>query len=231
MSANPLKQLPHSVRRGHTQSLHDAMMSIIDPLEVFRASAVPCIAVGTDERIRLFNAAAGSFFNVQPDQALGKPCYQVVEGCDVFGNRYCGVGCPLLRMARDGEPVRPTEISLPGAGGNTRRIAVLSIAVPTTDAGPALVHLFHESFQCSPASAALPVERSIAISERTAPTLTEREIQVLRLIAEAASTREIAERLSISTATVRNHVQHVLDKLGVSGKLEAVLFAKRNGLL
>lgn len=208
------------------------MPSIIDPLEVFRASAVPCLAVGADERIRLFNAAAGSLFSVQPEETLGKPCHQVIEGCDVFGNRYCVTGCPLLQMARDGEPIRPTEISLPGPGGRQRRIAVLSLSVSLPEeAGPALVHLFHESSPFPPTPAALPVGRPITTSERSALTLTEREIQVLRLIAEAASTREIAERLSISTATVRNHVQHVLDKLGVSGKLEAVLFAKRNGLL
>lgn len=207
------------------------MPSIVDPLEVFRLSAVPCLAVGADERIRLFNAAAGSLFDVQPEEALGKPCHQVIEGCDVFGNRYCGPSCPLLQMARDAEPIRPTEISIPGTGGRPRRIAVLSLSVPLPEDGTALVHLFHESSPFLPTPAAVPVARPITTSERTPLTLTEREIQVLRLIAEAASTREIAERLSISTATVRNHVQHVLDKLGVSGKLEAVLFAKRNGLL
>jgi DNA-binding CsgD family transcriptional regulator len=52
--------------------------------------------------------------------------------------------------------------------------------------------------------------------------LTSRETEVLRLIAEGASSRDIAARLGISYATVRSHIRSVGGKLGVHSKSEAV---------
>ena len=59
------------------------------------------------------------------------------------------------------------------------------------------------------------------------PELTRRESQVLDLLAENASTAQIAERLNLSTATVRTHVKHVLRKLGVHTRADAVAAARR----
>ncbi|WP_407320143.1 AAA family ATPase [Isoptericola halotolerans] len=62
-------------------------------------------------------------------------------------------------------------------------------------------------------------------------TLTDREEQVLTLVAQGLSNRQIGERLYISTKTVSVHVSNVLAKLGVSGRAEAVAVATRRGLL
>ncbi|MEV4174617.1 response regulator transcription factor [Nonomuraea sp. NPDC049709] len=61
--------------------------------------------------------------------------------------------------------------------------------------------------------------------------LTARERETLLLLAEGASTYEISDRLGVAHNTARNHVQHVLEKLGARSKLEAVAFARRDGLL
>jgi DNA-binding NarL/FixJ family response regulator len=53
--------------------------------------------------------------------------------------------------------------------------------------------------------------------------LTPREKEILDLLASGWSTSAIASKLYISQATVRNHVQHILAKLGVHGRLEAIL--------
>ncbi|QAY64885.1 helix-turn-helix transcriptional regulator [Xylanimonas allomyrinae] len=68
---------------------------------------------------------------------------------------------------------------------------------------------------------------------RTAPaaSLTDREEEVLALVAEGLSNRQIGERLFISTKTVSVHVSNLLAKLGVSGRAEAVDVAHRRGLL
>ena len=69
-------------------------------------------------------------------------------------------------------------------------------------------------------------------SERppTAEPLTEREVEVLRLVARGGSNREIAEALVISEATVRTHVSNILSKLHLASRTQAALYALREGL-
>jgi len=61
--------------------------------------------------------------------------------------------------------------------------------------------------------------------------LTPRELEVLRCIDDGASNREIAARLFIAEATVKTHVVHVLEKLGVQGRSAAAAEARRRGLI
>jgi len=61
--------------------------------------------------------------------------------------------------------------------------------------------------------------------------LTQREVEVLRLVARGLSTREIADQLVISPKTAANHVEHIYTKIGVSNRARAALFAMRHGLM
>ncbi len=61
--------------------------------------------------------------------------------------------------------------------------------------------------------------------------LSDREIEVLQLLADGMSNKEIAARLFISTQTVKTHIAHIFDKLGVSDRTEAVAAALRRGLV
>ncbi|GIJ45455.1 DNA-binding response regulator [Virgisporangium aliadipatigenens] len=61
--------------------------------------------------------------------------------------------------------------------------------------------------------------------------LTERELQVLRLLADGAGNREAAARLLISEASVKTHLLHIYDKLGVRDRAAAVAEAFRRGLV
>nr|WSW43168.1 response regulator transcription factor [Streptomyces sp. NBC_01001] len=58
-------------------------------------------------------------------------------------------------------------------------------------------------------------------------SLTDRELQVLHVLAEGASTAEAGARLKVAPATVKSHVSHILAKLGVRNRLEAVLLMRR----
>lgn len=61
--------------------------------------------------------------------------------------------------------------------------------------------------------------------------LTERELDVLRLVGKGASNRDIAATLFISEKTAKNHLTHIFEKLGVSDRTQAALYAVRNGLV
>ncbi len=63
------------------------------------------------------------------------------------------------------------------------------------------------------------------------PRLTERELEVLRLVAKGLNNREAAKELFISENTIKNHVRNILDKLQLHSRMEAVLYAMRENLL
>ena len=64
----------------------------------------------------------------------------------------------------------------------------------------------------------------------TADPLTEREVEVLKYIAQGWENKEIAAKLSISEATVRTHVSNILEKLQLASRTQAALYALREGL-
>jgi DNA-binding NarL/FixJ family response regulator len=82
-----------------------------------------------------------------------------------------------------------------------------------------LLRLVHERFR---APSTPPDETMV---------LTRRELEILRLLAGGANTKALAERLHVSGATIRNHVQNIFAKLGVHSRLEAVAYANQHGLL
>ena len=61
------------------------------------------------------------------------------------------------------------------------------------------------------------------------PTLSDRELEVLRLVAQGETNRGVAARLFVSEATVKTHVGRVLNKLGCRDRVQAVVFAYRTG--
>jgi DNA-binding NarL/FixJ family response regulator len=63
------------------------------------------------------------------------------------------------------------------------------------------------------------------------PRLTDRELEVLRLVAQGLNNREIAKQLFISENTVKNHVRNILEKLQLHSRMEAVMYAVREKIL
>lgn len=75
------------------------------------------------------------------------------------------------------------------------------------------------------------VHRSSTPSIRPIEPLSDRELEVLKLVAAGLSNSDIAERLAISERTVGAHISRILDKLGVANRTQAALYAMREGLV
>jgi NarL family two-component system response regulator LiaR len=105
------------------------------------------------------------------------------------------------------------------------------------DSGPeelvqAIHQVYHGESSLHPTIARKLLQELSRPSER-APTLeplTEREVEVLRLVARGQSNQEIADQLVISEATVRTHVSNILSKLHLASRTQAALYALREGL-
>jgi DNA-binding NarL/FixJ family response regulator len=79
-------------------------------------------------------------------------------------------------------------------------------------------------------SAAAPGAGSAASGSAAAPQLTERETEILRLVAKGLTYPQIAERLTLSPRTVQNHVQNTLSKLQLHNKAQLVRYALESGV-
>ncbi|MCD0451209.1 response regulator transcription factor [Actinocorallia sp. API 0066] len=91
----------------------------------------------------------------------------------------------------------------------------------------------------SPSMASKLISEFTALARRSAerqqqvpaPRLTDREMEVLRLVARGLGNREIAKELFISENTVKNHIRNILEKLQLHSRMEAVVYAVREKLL
>ena len=119
------------------------------------------------------------------------------------------------------------DAMLAGASGYLLKDAAplqLGTAVRATAAGEATL---------TPSVAARLVEHARRASASAVPQvdLSERELEVLRLIAEGKDNAEIAERLVISRMTAKNHVSRILSKIGVENRVQAAIYAVRADIL
>jgi len=72
--------------------------------------------------------------------------------------------------------------------------------------------------------------RTVTTAEPSGPDLTQREIQILQLVADGLSNKEIGGQLSITEGTVKNHVHNALEKLQLENRIQAAAYVVRHGL-
>jgi DNA-binding CsgD family transcriptional regulator len=210
--------------------------------ELFSAlttSESPALASDAGGRVVFWNLAAERALNRTAAESLGRRCHDVLAARDVFGNRFCQESCAVLSMARRREPVHGFELLAGGRPPEDKTFHVTILRVSGEDPEDfLLVHILEPIDRASRLARAL--ERLGAESELQTLTppasraahskeLSKREREILRRAAAGLQNKEIAARLGISVATVRNHIHNVLEKLGVHSKLEAVSLAYRYG--
>jgi DNA-binding NarL/FixJ family response regulator len=116
-------------------------------------------------------------------------------------------------------------------------LGVLHKSVPTADIIAAIMRLHRGEALFTPSQIIelLRFENDHLEKERNAQSalsqLTPREVEVVRVLAEGLSDKEVADRLCIASKTVRIHVANILGKLGLESRLQLVLFAARHGLV
>jgi DNA-binding CsgD family transcriptional regulator len=202
----------------------------------------PAFATDSRDRIVFWNRGMAELLDRTSHSVLGRRCYETMEGRDVFGNLFCYANCPVVATSREGRPVCGFELDAATGGHHRRAVGITILKVP--GARPdifTLVHIvqpvaragrFGELLADLAGRAADVGGRSLAAEKETPaipPSLTPRETEVLHRVASGLQNKEVAEKLGLSVATVRNHVHNILDKLGVHSKLEAVSLAFRNG--
>jgi DNA-binding CsgD family transcriptional regulator len=215
----------------------------VEVLERIARSGEAVFAFDGNDLIILWNKACERLLGRPAYQVLGRRCYDILCGRDVYGNRYCSSNCPVTSQARthQDEELHTFLMDVPVAGGATRRVSVTPFAIP--GGHPSLATIVHVLRDPDAQPSALERELADAVDEgpslrpslRTAAgeiaSLTDREQEILRKMAQGLTTDGIAADLFISPVTVRNHIARILSKLDVHTKLAAVAFAYQHGMV
>jgi PAS domain S-box-containing protein len=213
-------------------------------------SADALYVVDHEQRLVRWNGGAERLLGYREREVLGRLCYEVTEGCDEQGDAVCQADCAVQRAIRQQQ--LPGAVELQARARNGQRVWLrVSIIVVPQPPGALSVHVLHDIGADKRASQVVAQVASLVKSNEpegqraqrvqpaasgrgdrdASPVLTLRERDVLRLLADGLPNQVIARRLGVSCYTVRNHVQHVLDKLGVHTRAEAVSHAFRRQLL
>lgn len=211
-----------------------------DLFEALEAAADGALAIGSDGRVLLWNQAAERLLGYTTAEALGRSCCDLLGGRVTAGERACVLDCTVRTAASRGQAVESFDIRARTKTGQPVWLNVSTLALRrVADGESVMIHLFRPTtpkperptIAPSLVPAPAPTPASITGGLDSGESLTRREREVLRLLATGANTRVLAERLSVSPATVRNHVQNLFGKLGVHSRLEAVAYATANRLV
>lgn len=210
-------------------------------------SADGAFVIDEDQRIVFWNQAAQELLGYKAEEVVGQPCYEIIMGCDDQSNEICRHNCRVSARSLAGKSVSNYDAAVQTKSGQRQWINVSTLVIPAADDNgtPLIVHLIrdaarqkkHQQFIQQMLLAAqqlhetLPSLPPIPTLDNPPEELTGREQEVLSLLARGLSTADIAETLSITTSTVRNHVQNILNKLHVHSRLEAVAYAFEHGLV
>ncbi len=194
------------------------------------ALAMPVWISGNNRIITYLNGRAEELLGRSSDRCIGKPCYQVIRGKTGKGEKFCSEQCPAVRQLYRQNEIEPFRIRV-GVGRRARWVQVVMIAAESPDlTGVCMIHcvIDDEKEQRLKSYLARVMTRTpgarLGKREVTSFRLTRREKEILSLLSRDASLYEIADKLHLSYTTVRNHVQHILRKLGVHSIMEAVAF-------
>jgi PAS domain S-box-containing protein len=187
--------------------------------------------VSADGTIAMWNPAAMSILGFSAQEAAGELSCRLFVGAD-GRDRLCYRGCHGMAPVRIAKTVHSFDMHTRTKAGRPVWLNVDALGVPGVNGrGWLVIHLFRDVTRMK-ALLHLVEERLLGpILRGEAGSLTRREREILRLLTSGFNTRAVAERLHVSPATVRNHVQKILAKLGVHSRLEAVAYAHSNRLI
>ena len=212
-------------------------VAVVDDQELFRRGLV--MLLGAEDDIEVVGeasdgeGAADIAGRTAPDVMLldvRMPKLSGIEACALIKEQAPAVKIIML-TASDEEADLYDAIKAGASGYLLKEISIDEVA-------DAIRSVWQGQSRISPSMASKLLTEFAAMSKRAderqqlpAPRLTEREMGVLKLVAQGLNNRDIAKELFISENTVKNHIRNILEKLHLHSRMEAVVYAVREKLL
>jgi PAS domain S-box-containing protein len=212
--------------------------------------------VDANMRILRWNKAAEKLLGHTEIDVMNRECHQVISGKSQTDKALCSQNCKIHGSVLKGAPQKNFDMLVQGKNGDPYWINV-SILSPPEGEEPFVAHIVRDITQEKIRGLALEQfladlntntltstenpnikaafkngNRALSqTSNKPASVLSDREIEVLTLLAEGLNTKSLAQKLNISHFTARNHIQNILVKLDLHSKAQAVSYAFKKGIL
>jgi PAS domain S-box-containing protein len=213
--------------------------------EALRNAGDGAFVIDEELRILFWNKAAETILGFDNSDVAGLYCYRLLHGYDQGKYLICSAKCQVMKLALQSKPVPNYDVLVTTKQGNTRWLdmSVFAYRMDATNGKKVIVHLFHDHHHKEVDERVLsrlvdvvrhyqdtPHKSEIEI-DSLPEALTPREREILSLLANGHGTSDIAVLLSLSLNTVRNHIQHILQKFQVHTRLEAVAIAMKHNII
>ena len=204
--------------------------------------------VDGSKHIFRWNKEAERILKFSESEVIGHECYQIMAGKTSQGKPHCNPNCTIHSGTLSGECQKNLDLQTRAKDGATIWLNISFISSPNANE-PFLAHILRDitreknmeqaldqfladlgSQTFRKVSAGKPPAKNASLTRPTS-LLSEREIEVLTLLAEGLPTKALAQRLNISHFTARNHIQNILAKLDLHSKAQAVSYAFKTGIL
>jgi PAS domain S-box-containing protein len=211
--------------------------------------------VDANKHIVRWNKGAERILKYPEVDVLNHDCYRVISGRTSPDKLLCSPTCRIHAGILKGDQQKNFDVLTQTGEGEPLWLNV-SIVSPANGDDPFVAHIFRDITREKQTSLAIdqflsdlgsqnvtpkdgltekPLIKHFGIAkspaDRPSAALSGREIEVLTLLAEGLSTKSLAQKLSISHFTARNHIQNILVKLDLHSKAQAVSYAFKKGIL
>lgn len=195
---------------------------------------LPVAAFLVDETRRVvgWNPAAERLLGYSAGYATGRLCNEVFCPDSPRLSEMCRSHCSMLRRQVTPNASR-VDLLVRRRDGMPKRVLLRAAVTRSASGSARILHVLDDLDDLPAPASQLPAASDTRNTDGAGAEspLSAREIEVLRMLGRGQSVESIAAELSISQITVRNHITHAMDKLGVSSRLHAVIAAHRLGLL
>jgi PAS domain S-box-containing protein len=210
--------------------------------------------VNASQRILTWNKAAEKLLGYSASEVLNRHCYEVISGRLPSGKLWCEPKCKVQKCVQRGRLVQDYDVLTATKDGREVWLDV-SIITLHRKGKPLTLHMFRDATRREKSQRAFEdfldlfkahgvlgrnQGRSRESSVRSTPSsassssrfsgLTQREVEVLKLLTRGMSTQGVAGKLGISERTVHSHVRNIFKKCGFHSRAEAVSLATKEGL-
>jgi PAS domain S-box-containing protein len=203
--------------------------------------------VDGDQHILRWNKGAERILKFSEPEVLSQKCFRIMAGKASPGKIHCSTNCAIHGGMLAGECQKNFDLLTRAKDGEPIWLNISFISSPNPNP-PFLAHILRDvtreknteqaldQFLADLSARSIRKESDKRIAKnasfsRPCAILSEREIEVLTLLAEGLATKALAQRLDISHFTARNHIQNILVKLDLHSKAQAVSYAFKTGIL